>query len=403
MIPSARSFPRTLPDAADRPRELRAGAYVLVVLTAGAYLPSPLYPEYQRAFEFSDLTMTLIYATFALVSAPALVLFGQASDALGPRAVLRWSTLAAAAGSLCFALAVGPGWLLTGRALQGIALGAATGAAGALIARGSPGRGALLASTAFLAGTAAGPIAGGVLGRVDAGLLPYLVHLVLLWGAWRLVSALESAPGAGRWHLALPEIPGGMRVLFAASAVNGFLAWTVVGLFLSLIPSLLRADPAVTGLVVGSVLICSVLVQPLVRSLGSRRAQLRGLGALLVSLVLLAATAGTSVWVTCGMAVAAGVGHGLVYGGASAAVAERTPEERRGGITGALYLAFYLGSGCPAVIVGLLTSTLPLTTAVTWMAVAAILLVPVAACSLFLAAGSVRLKVPRSQGFPNAW
>lgn len=402
MIPSARSFPRTLPEFADRPRELRAGAYVLVVLTAGAYLPSPLYPEYQRSFELSDLTMTLIYATFALISAPALVLFGQASDAIGPRAVLRWSTLAAAAGSLCFALAIGPGWFLAGRAMQGIALGAATGAAGALISRGSPERGALLASAAFLAGTAAGPIAGGVLGGVDAGLLPYLVHLVLLWGAWRRVSALEAVPGAGRWRPALPEIPAGMRGLFAASAVNGFLAWTVVGLFLSLIPSLLRTDPAVTGTVVGGVLICSVLVQPLVRSLGPRRAQLRGLGALLAALVLLAATAGTSVWVTCAMAVAAGIGHGLVYGGASAAVAERTPEGRRGGITGALYLAFYLGSGCPAVIVGLLTLTLPLATAMTWMALAAILLVPVAFGLMFAGAGSGRAKAPGSQGFPAA-
>lgn len=60
---------------------------MLVALTAGAYLPSPLYPAYRAAFVISDLAMTLIHATFALVSAPALLLFGSASDALGPRSV----------------------------------------------------------------------------------------------------------------------------------------------------------------------------------------------------------------------------------------------------------------------------------------------------------------------------
>lgn len=405
MIPSARSFPRTLPDTTtERTRELRTGVQLLVVLTAGAYLPSPLYPGYQRAFEFSDLTMTLIYATFALVSAPALVLFGQASDALGPRSVLRWSTLAAAAGSVCFALATGSAWLLAGRALQGIALGAATGAAGVLIGRGAPGRGALVASTAFLAGTAAGPIAGGVIGSFDPGLLPYLVHLVLLWVVWRRIGALPASPTTGGWRPARPRIPAGMRRSFAAAAVNGFLAWTVVGLFLSLIPSLLGAGPAITGAVVGGVLICSVLAQPLAARLGARRAQLFGLGALLLSLVLLAATAGaSSLPVIFPMAVAAGLGHGMVYGGASVAVADRIPEGQRGGITGALHLAFYLGAGLPAVVVGVLSWSRPLPVAMTWTAIAAIALVPLAVVLLLVERRASTVKVPGSQDLQLRW
>ncbi|MFC7344390.1 MFS transporter [Saccharopolyspora griseoalba] len=403
MIPSARSFPRTLPGPAERSRELRTGALLLVVLTAGAYLPSPLYPGYQRAFEFSDLTTTLIYATFALVSAPALVLFGQASDALGPRSVLRWSTLAAAAASACFALATGPAVLLAGRALQGLALGAATGAAGVLIGRGAPGRGSLVASTAFLAGTAIGPIAGGVLGSFDPVLLPYLVHLVLLRIAWHQVSGLPAAQAPGRWRPSRPRIPAGMRRSFAAAAVNGFLAWAVVGLFLSLIPSLLGAGPAITGGVLGSVLIFSVLVQPLVGRLGARRAQLLGLGALLLSLVLLAATAGASLLVTFPMAVAAGLGHGLVYGGASAAVVDRTPEGQRGGITGALYLAFYAGAGFPAIVVGLLTWSRPLPIATTWTALAAVALIPVGVALLLVERRASEVGVPGAQALRLRW
>ena len=98
--------------------------YLLVVLTAGAYLPSPLYPQYQVAFGFSDLMLTLIYAMFALVSAPALLLFGPAADALGPRTV-RGSAAVAAFASTCSCWPTG-GWLLVGRAAQGLALGAVT-------------------------------------------------------------------------------------------------------------------------------------------------------------------------------------------------------------------------------------------------------------------------------------
>ncbi|MER7081326.1 MFS transporter, partial [Saccharopolyspora kobensis] len=147
----------------DRARELRTGLFVLVVLTAGAYLPSPLYPAYQDAFAVSDLAMTLIYATFALVSAPALLLFGSASDVMGPRSVLRISIALAAIGSACFAFASGLEWLLVARAAQGLALGAVTGAASSLISERTSGRvsGGGVGRTRLVGGPAAGPGAGG--------------------------------------------------------------------------------------------------------------------------------------------------------------------------------------------------------------------------------------------------
>src|SRR5699024_2370633 len=82
----------------------------------GAYLPTPLYPAYQHAFEFSDLTMTLIYAMFALVCAPALLVFGPASDTFGARVVLRVGVTVAALSSACFVFVSGLVLLLVGRA-----------------------------------------------------------------------------------------------------------------------------------------------------------------------------------------------------------------------------------------------------------------------------------------------
>lgn len=380
----------------DRTREVRTGVYLLVVLTAGAYLPSPLYPGYQHAFGFSDLTMTLIYAMFALVSAPALLLFGPASDAFGPRAVLRTSVVLAALASACFALAQGPVWLLVGRAAQGVALGAATGAATALITQHAPRqkrvRASVLASTAFVAGTAAGPITAGVLAQYAPApqMLPYGLHLFLLALGWRRLSVLPAPEArSARWRPTRPGIPVGMRALFAVAAAAGFLAWTAAGLFLAVVPAVLsRAaeidNLALTGGIVGAVLACSVLCQPLVARCGAQLAQLAGLGALLAGLAALAMTGGGSVPMILITSVVAGTGHGLAYGGATATVDAAAPEDQRAAISSALYLVFYLGAGGPAVAVGLLTLWHPLTTATSWLSAAAAALAPLIGVALVL-------------------
>lgn len=396
--------PVTAQDPAVERSSRRAGLYVLTALTAGAYLPSPLYPAYQGAFGASDLAMTLIYATFALVSAPALLVLGPASDAFGQRPLLRLGLVASAAGSVCFALAGGTGWLVLGRAAQGVALGAATSAATALVdAASKPLRGPALASTAFLGGTAAGPIVCGLLAEHAPAprCTPFALHLVAIAVGWCLVSEVPApAVPRTRWRPTRPRIPAGMRVLFTAAALTGFLAWLVAGLFLSVIPALLsrsgQAGPAVTGAVLGAVLICSMLTQPLVLPLGPRRAELLGLAALLISAVLLALTAASSTTLTLAAAILAGSGHGLAYGGAATAV-QAAPRGQRGAVTGALYLAFYLGSGLPAVCIGLIAINAPLQTATTEVTTAAVSLVPLAAAAV-LASGRRRVNcagVPR--------
>lgn len=378
----------------DHRSEIHTAIYLLVVLTVGAYLPTPLYPRYQQIFGFGDLTMTLIYATFAVISAPALLLFGPAADTLGSRRVLRASVIAAALASACFAAADNSVWLLVGRAGQGLALGAATAAATGLIADRMPNkrRAAVLASMAFVAGTAAGPITAGLLAQYAPAprLLPYLFHLGLLAIGWyRLAQLPGSGTGVGGWRPTRPRIPYGIRLRFGAAAATGFLAWTVAGLYLAIIPAVLgRAaqvtNLAVTGGIAAAVLACSVLVQPLVSGLGGRRAQLSGLGALAGSLLALTMTGGATLPVTMAAAVVAGAGHGLAYGGATATVDAAAPNGQRGAINAPLYLAFYLGAGIPAVAVGLLTLFQPLTTAISAVSAPAALLALLVAATIWL-------------------
>lgn len=361
---------------------MATAVYLLVVETAGAYIPTPLYPGYEQAFGFSDLVLTLVYALFALVSMPALLVAGPIRDALGSR-VLLWASLGlAAAGSGCFLLAQGPTWLLGGRVLQGLALGAVTVAATTLITErarsGRSSRASLGASLAFVAGTAAGPIGAGLAAQyVPAPFAtPYLAHLGLLaLGAVALSRLARPAHPRGRARTlrwTRPGVPHGMRATFAAAAGAGFLAWCVAGVFLALIPSLLHrylhtGNPALAGAVVGLVLVCSGLTQLATARTRAATAQTVGTLLLLAGLaVLLLGRIGLTATVIA--AVLAGIGHGLAYRGATATVDAATPEARRGAVTAALYVAFYLGTGLPTIVVGLLTLAVPLLTAVTWLA-----------------------------------
>ncbi|MGE6734508.1 MFS transporter, partial [Streptomyces sp. NPDC059900] len=336
-------------------------ALLVLVLTLGAYLPSPLYPDYQRLFGYGDLATTLLFATFALVSGPALLLCGPAADVLGHRPVLRLSLVLAAAGSCCFLLADDIAWLFAGRIGQALALGAATGAAQALITRhlGPTARigGPLLVSLVFAGGTAMGPAVGGLLAQYAPGPLatPYLLHLSLLGWVW--LRLCRAAPGQAvlrgamrRWRPSRPHIPRPARRLFAVAGLNGFLAWAVLGIYLALLPSLLARtphgdNPALTGGVLAMILVCSVLAQLAAANRVARTAQLAGIGILTASLVLLAATGAVSLPATLGSALLAGTGHGCAYSGAARAVDARTPDEHRAGVGSALYLLFYLGSG----------------------------------------------------------
>ncbi|NJP65906.1 MFS transporter [Streptomyces sp. ventii] len=364
-------------------RTVRTAALLVVVLTAGAYLPSPLYPEYQQLFGFDDLRMTMVFATFALVSGPALLLGGPAADLVGHQPVLRLSLLLAAAGSCCFALADGTPWLFAGRVAQALALGAATGAAQALITthRHPSARigGPLFASLAFTVGTAAGPALSGLLAQHAPGplLTPFLLHLLLLawvWGRLRTTVPVALAPGRtrARWRPTRPHIPAELRPLFLVAGLNGFLAWAVLGIYLALVPALLvrelgTDDAALTGAVLAAVLICSLVAQLGATRSGTTHSQRLGVALLGVSLLLLGVSGASSLPLTLAAAVPAGIGHGLAFSGAARAVDARTPADRRAGIGAALHLLFYLGSGAPAVVVGVLTLWVPLATAVTWI------------------------------------
>src|SRR5437764_4441012 len=115
-----------------------AVAYTLLILLIGTNLPTPLYRGYERAFAYSPLVTTLVFAVYVAVLVPALLIAGPLSDAIGRRRVLLPSLILAIAGSLAFAFANGVAWLFAARILQGVAVGAASGALTAALSEFEP-------------------------------------------------------------------------------------------------------------------------------------------------------------------------------------------------------------------------------------------------------------------------
>ena len=369
-------------------RSARAWALALLALgAAGAGIPSPLYPAYQAQLGFTDVTLTAVYAVYPLVSVPAVYLLGPLGDRLSPRRVMRCGIAVAAAGSLALALASSTGWLIVGRVAYGIALAVITGAGVAVATSGADKvRAGGVSATVFLLGTGAGPVLGGALTRYGPapGLLPFGVNLVLLGVVF---IGLARVPGTGsstdREAPAAdadgePDMTRTARRALVVAAVNGFLGWAVVGLFLGLISSVAERllglrDPLVAGGVAGALLIWSTLAVPAVDRLGPRRSQLVGLVALAASLVVLALGVSSLVAVLTACVIA-GLANGLLYGGATTTVAMTAPPRRASRTAAAVYSAFYLGAGLPTLLVGLLTTALPLDTALSAIAVATLAL-----------------------------
>ena len=116
----------------------RRGAFWLVGLTLVAFLaassaPSPLYVVFQERWGFSALTLTTVFASYAIALLVALVTVGGISDFVGRRPVLLAALALEAVSMVVFLVAHDVPLLVLARVVQGLATGAATGVASAAL------------------------------------------------------------------------------------------------------------------------------------------------------------------------------------------------------------------------------------------------------------------------------
>jgi MFS family permease len=91
VAPTGRARPLPAPPEQSIQRGL--GPFQIVwaawlVLMTGANVATPLYAVYAERFGFSSLVLTAIFATYAVVLVPSLILFGRLSDRFGRRPVV---------------------------------------------------------------------------------------------------------------------------------------------------------------------------------------------------------------------------------------------------------------------------------------------------------------------------
>jgi MFS family permease len=216
MTPRSSSSPRTL---SPRLAYALAGAIIGLALFASG-TPSPLYGIYRELWGFSPLVLTLVYATYAFGVLAALLLAGRVSDDVGRRPVLLTALATLMGATVLFTLADSVVWLFVARGVQGLATGAALGAASASLLDLHPRRDP--AGVGLTNGVvSAGGMGLGVL--VSAAfveflpaprVLPYVALFVLfaiaLEGVWRM-----PEPVAERSRLRLtpqwPSVPSAVR------------------------------------------------------------------------------------------------------------------------------------------------------------------------------------------------
>ena len=332
----------------------------------GATLPTPMYALYAERMHFEVLTTTVIFASYAGGVLFALMTFGSWSDAVGRRPVLCGGLVFALASDVVFLAAHSVPLLLVGRLLSGLSAGIFTGTATAAVIEAAPPRwrtrAAVVATVANVAGLGAGPLLAELLVQYAPQPLhlAFAVHIGLLVLATVAVFvAPESSLRTGTIGMQRLSVPAEVRGVFVIASIAAFAGFAITGLFTSVAPAFVSTvigidNHAAAGVVASTILIASVIAQVFAGRISPKRAMVLGCAVLIVGMVILAlALELSSLAGLITAAVVAGVGQGISFSRGLAAVAERTPVDRRGEVSSAYFVVAYVAISLPVIGIGL--------------------------------------------------
>lgn len=358
-------------------------AYAFAAIMLGTTVPTPMYALYAEHMHFAVLTTTVIYATYAGGVLFALLVFGRWSDAIGRRPMLLAGVAAALVSAAVFLAADSVPLLLVGRVFSGLSAGVFTGTATAAVIEAAPeswrGRAAAVATVANMGGLGAGPLLAGFL--VEYAPQPlhlsFIVHIVLVvLAGLAVLAAPETSPRTGSLGVQRLSVPAEVRSVFVIAALAAFAGFAVTGLFMAVAPSFLAevvgiGNHAVAGVVASSIFAASAVAQIAANRIAPQRAVAVGCAILVAGMVILAvALQFSSLAGLVAAAIVAGAGQGISFSRGLAAVAERTPTERRAEVSSTYFVVAYVAISLPVVGVGLAASGWGLRTAGVSFAVA---------------------------------
>jgi MFS family permease len=268
---------------------------------------------------------------------------------------------------------------MAGRVLQGLAVGAGTTTAVAMLGElHSDSRDhtfvALAATVATVAGLAGGPLVAGSLAEFAPAptVLPYVAALAFVLVTLIAVArAPETVTSRGPFALrpARIHIPPAIAPAFYLATYVELTAYAVAGTFAGLGASFAKVLLGIqghfdAGLVVALLFLASATGQLLVRRWPLRRAVQVGLLTLVVGSACFAgAIVARSATLFILSAVIWGAGHGLAYLGSQELTDRIAPRQGRAEVFSGFQLGLYVGATVPAVVVGFATKVLGFETA----------------------------------------
>jgi sugar phosphate permease len=336
-------------------------------------LVTPLYRLYQQAFGFSTIALTIIYSTYVAGNLLALLFLGRISDELGRRRVILAAIAVAGASSSLFLFAASAAWLYWARMLSGVAIALASGAGTAwiaeLLSQTDKSRAALIATSANYLGLAIGSLLAGCLAQYAPWplQLPFIAYSVVLAVVAVLIGGTRETvtPRFGSVkRLLAPRIgiPRAILGSFAAPAITAFAAFSLIGFYAALVPSLLSErlhveNTALAGGVVSELFVAATVAMIVTRNLETNRAMLAGLALLIPGLVFLVmADILASLPILIADTALIGVAAGLGYRGSLEVINQIAPAQRRAEVTSSYFIACFIGNSVPVIGVGWLTS-----------------------------------------------
>jgi MFS family permease len=350
-----------------------AVAFAFLVVTAFSTAPGALYGLYERHEQLSSLTITLVYAVYAVGVITSLLLVGHLSDVYGRKPLLITAVAVATVAAVLFISWHSLVGLLVARVLTGLALGAAVATATAYIADldteangAATRRSGIVATIANVGGLAIGPLVTGLLARYapDALTLPYVVLLVgLVLAALAIAIAPEGRqpihprPAYRPQELKAPA--RGRRQFFAAIA-GVALAFGTAGLFAGLSGTFLAGplhhpSPALAGAVIFLAFASGVVVQTTTTGWPAHRLLTVGIAPLILGLAVVVVSA----WATppsLGLfiigGVLVGIGVGAIFRGSLTVVISASRADDRAGALAMFFAAGYAGLSLPVLGMG---------------------------------------------------
>jgi hypothetical protein len=262
--------------------------------------------------------------------------------------------------------------LFLARAMQGLASGAISGPAGALLFHYRGKTGAILTSFSTSSGIAVGPLLGGFM----AEYLPFPLKLVYIISLIiTIIPFIFIIPVINRFRIDnnhnvfkfhFPKLDMEAKNLFILSAATASIAWSITVFYLSLSPfyiiELLNiSNIAITGLLVFLMLVISSIMQILSMKINIFNSLTIGIISIIIGIILIIVSLPfKSILIFSAATITIGIGGGFAFTGATRGIRTIAPPLRMGNVLSNYYMILYFCMGFSDIILGLIDNMLGL-------------------------------------------